>query len=76
MDIAYGTKVYDTNKKQIGILIKTYPLNYADTPDLMGAKVVDTNGKVYPAQLDNLLPIDELEEEDLKNFNIPEWFSR
>lgn len=76
MDIAYGTKVYDTNKKQIGILIKTYPLKYVDAPDLMGAKVVDTKGKVYPARLDNLLPVDTLEEEDLKTYNIPEWFTR
>lgn len=76
MDIAYGTKVYDTQKKQIGILIKTYPLNYVDTPELMGAKVVDTKAKVYPTRLDNLLPIDDLEKEDLKTYNIPEWFSK
>ena len=74
MDIAYGTKVYDTNKKQIGILINTYPLKYVDNPNLIGAKVVDTKGKVYPTKLDNLIPIEDLDNEQLMEFNIPEWF--
>lgn len=76
MDIAYGTKVYDTNKKQIGLLIKTYPLKYVDNPDLMGAKVVDINGKAYPTRLDNLVPVEDLDDQQLKEFNIPEWFVR
>jgi len=76
MDIAYGTKVYDSNKKQIGLLIKTYNLKYADNPNLMGAKVVNIKGKAYPTRLDNLVPVEDLEDEQLKAFNIPEWFIR
>lgn len=74
MDIAYGTKVYDANKKQLGLLIKTYLLQYVDNPNLMGAKVVDINGKAYPARFDNLVPVEGLDDEQLKEFNIPEWF--
>lgn len=83
MDIAYGTKVYDYKRQSIGILIKTYNLGYVDSPDATGAKVVDTNGKLYATNLDNLMPIAEikqarlyadLKEKDFKALNIPESF--
>lgn len=74
MDIAYGTKVYDYKKQSIGILICTYNLCYVDAPEAMGAKVVDTKGKLYPTNLDNLTPIDNLTEEEIQKFNIPECF--
>lgn len=75
MDIAYGTKVYDYERKSIGILICTYNLGYVDAPDATGAKVVDTRGKSYPTNLDNLRPIDDINKHDLRRLNIPEWFS-
>ena len=74
MDIAYGTKVYDYKKESIGILISTYNLGYVDAPDATGAKVIDTKGKAYPTNLDNLVPIKELEDEEIKKLNIPECF--
>jgi len=83
MDIAYGTKVYNYKKKSIGILIKTYNLGYVDAPDATGAKVIDTNGRSYPTNLDNLRPIEdiktarlygEISEQDFKALNIPEYF--
>lgn len=76
MDILYGTKVYDRKKKQIGILIKTYNLQYVDNPNLMGAKIVDPQGKIYPANLDNITPVNDLTDEELKELDIPEWLIR
>ena len=74
MDTLFGTKVYDTKKKQIAILIKTYRLGYVDAPDAMGAKVLSSEGKIYPTNLDNLLPINEISEDEIKKLNIPESF--
>lgn len=83
MDLAYGTKVYDYKKKSIAILIKTYNLGYVDAPDETGAKVIDTNGKLYCTNLDNLKPIEdikterlygEITEQDFKALNIPASF--
>ncbi|HSA07315.1 MAG TPA: hypothetical protein P5556_10060 [Candidatus Gastranaerophilales bacterium] len=83
MDLAYGTKVYDYKKKSIAILIKTYNLGYVDAPDATGAKVIDTNGRLYATNLDNLRTIEdiktarlynEITEQDFKALNIPESF--
>jgi len=74
MDIAYGTKVYDHKKQNIGILIKTYNLGYVDAPEETGAKVVDPQGKIYPTNLNNLTPVNELIDEQIKELNIPECF--
>ena len=74
MDIAYGTKVYDYKKKSIGVLIATYNLGYVDAPDATGAKVVDTNGRLYSTNLDNLSPIKEMEDDEIEKLNIPKYF--
>lgn len=74
MDIAYGTKIYDYKKKNIGILICTYNLGYVDAPDATGAKVVDTKGRLYATNLDSITPVKELEDKEVKSLNIPECF--
>lgn len=74
MDLAFGTKVYDTKKKQIGILIKTYNLGYVDAPDATGAHVLSPKGEKYPQNLDNLIPISEMTDEEIVTFNIPQCF--
>jgi len=83
MNIAFGTKIYDYKRKNIGILIKTYNLCYVDAPEAMGAKVIDSNGKTYATNLDNLKTIEdiktarlynEISEQDFKALNIPECF--
>lgn len=76
MDIAYGTKVYDHKKQSIGILVCTYNLGYVDAPEATGAKVVDTKGKLYPRNLNDLTPINELTDKEIEKFNIPECFLR
>jgi hypothetical protein len=74
MDLAFGTKVYDTSKKQIGVLINTYNLGYIDAPDAMGAKVLSPNGKTYPQNLDYLRPVNEMDDKEIKEYNIPKCF--
>jgi len=74
MDLAFGTKVYDTKKKQIGILIRTYNLGYVDAPDATGAHVISPGGKKYPQNLDNLIPISEMTDEQIASSNIPQCF--
>lgn len=74
MDLAFGTKVYDYNKNDIGILIQSYNLGYIDAPDKYGAQVLAPTGKIYAANLDSLLPICDIDEEEVKTLNIPECF--
>ncbi len=74
MDIAFGTKVYDHKKQNIGILIKTYNLGYVDAPEETGAKVVDPQGKIYPTNLNNLTPVNDLTDVQIKELNIPQGY--
>lgn len=74
MDMMFGTKVYDTKKKQIAVLIKTYGLGYVDKPDAMGAYVITPDGKRYPQNLDFLRPVNDMDEAEIKEANIPEYF--
>ena len=83
MNIAFGTKIYDYKRKNIGILINTYNLGYVDAPDATGAKVIDSKSKTYATNLDNLKNIEdiktarlynEITEQDFKELNIPECF--
>ena len=74
MDILFGTKVYDTKKRQIAILIKTYRLGYVDAPDAMGAHVITPVGKKYSQNMDYLTPVNEMSKEETEKLNIPNSF--
>ena len=74
MDTMFGTKVYDTKKKQIAIVIKTYKLGYVDAPDTMGAHIIAPDGTRYPQNLDNLRLISDFDEDEIRENNIPECF--
>lgn len=74
MDTLFGTKVYDTKKKQIAILITTYKLGYVDAPDAMGAHVITPDGKRYPQNMDNLRLVNDMDSAEIKELNIPECF--
>lgn len=74
MDKLFGTKVYDHNKQQVGVLIKTYKLGYVDVPELLGAKVLNPKGEIYSTKLDNLTPIYELSGKEAEILNIPTEF--
>lgn len=54
----FGTKVFNKNKKGIGLLLYTWKNVYADGI-FDFATCVDKNGKRYIAKLDDLKPIEE-----------------
>jgi len=70
----FGTKVYDTKKKQVAIVIKTYKLGYVDAPDAMGAHVLSPDGSRYPQNLDNLRLISDFDEAEIREYQIPACF--
>ena len=59
MDTAFGTKILNCKDNSIGLLIKTWLNEYADAKIWM-ARCVDTNGKRYDIQLDEIIPIEEI----------------
>jgi len=61
MDILFGTKIYNHKTKEVGLLIKTWVNKFADG-DVDFATCVDKKGKRYNTPLDNITPIDEIEE--------------
>ena len=58
IDLAFGTKIYNNETKEIGLLIKIWNNKFADA-DVPFATCVDTNGKRYNIALDNITPIEE-----------------
>lgn len=54
----FGTKVYNNETKEYGILIYTWTNQFADG-DVPFATCVDINGKRYNTALDNLTPVEE-----------------
>jgi len=58
MDIAFGTKIINRKTNQIGLLIKTWLNEYADG-GVWYATCVDTKGKRYHINLDDISLIEE-----------------
>jgi hypothetical protein len=54
----FGTKIYNNETKEYGILIYTWDNTFADG-DIHYATCVDTNGKIYNTPLDNITPVEE-----------------
>jgi len=73
-NLLYGTKVYDFNKKSIGLIIKTWDNTFCEnggkTIDIRFATCVDINGKRYNTELDNLTPLENLTIEQQQNLGI------
>lgn len=57
MDIAFGTKIINRKTNQIGLLIKTWLNEYAG--GVWFATCVDTKGKRYYIELDEIAPIED-----------------
>jgi hypothetical protein len=53
----YGTKIYDYDKKSIGLLINTWTNKFADG-DVDFVTCVDKKGKLYNTAMDNITPIE------------------
>lgn len=60
--IAYGTKILNHKTNEIGLLIYTWDNTFADG-DVPFATCVDKNGKRYNIEMDNISPIENLEQE-------------
>ena len=55
----YGTKIYDYDKKSIGLLINTWTNKFADG-DVQFATCVDKNGYKYYTAMSNITPYEDL----------------
>lgn len=58
MDIAFGTKIINRKTNQIGLLIKTWLNEYTDG-GVWFATCVDTKGKRYYIELDEIAPLED-----------------
>lgn len=54
----FGTKVFNQETKEYGLLIYTWTNTFADD-DIPFATCVDENGKKYNVQMDLITPIEE-----------------
>lgn len=54
----FGTKVYNNETKECGIVIYTWTNTFADG-DVEFATCIDSNGKKYNTALDKLTPVEE-----------------
>lgn len=63
-DLLFGTKIYNNETKELGILIytwdNTFSVNGGGTEDVPFATCVDKNGKRYNTAMDNIIPSEEL----------------
>ncbi|MDD3237903.1 MAG: hypothetical protein PHV37_07390 [Candidatus Gastranaerophilales bacterium] len=61
MDLCYGTKIFNSKTKEIGLLIKIWKNKFADgVVDF--AACVDKNGKRYNTELDNIVPLEDYDD--------------
>ena len=60
MNIEFGTKVFNHQTNEIGLLIKIWKNKFADG-EVDFATCVDKNGKCYNIELDNIQPIEDFE---------------
>ena len=54
----YGTKIYNYQTKEIGLLIYTWTNEFADG-DVPFATCVDSKGKLYNIAMDDIKPIED-----------------
>lgn len=58
----YGTKIYNYDKKSIGLLICTWNNTFSSSKGPVNvpfATCVDKNGKKYNTEMDNITPIED-----------------
>ncbi len=58
----FGTKIYNNVTKEYGVLIYTWTNQFADG-EVPYATCVDTNGKKYNTPMDDITPVDDMDEE-------------
>ena len=59
LDLLFGTKILNRQTNEIGLLIKTWKNEFADG-SIWFAICVDTKGKRYHIELDEIVPMEEV----------------
>ena len=59
LDLLFGTKILNRQTNEIGLLIKTWKNEFADG-NIWFATCVDTKGKRYHIELDEIAPMEEV----------------
>lgn len=59
LDLLFGTKILNRQTNEIGVLIKTWKNKFADE-SIWFATCVDKTGKRYNVKLDEIVPMEEV----------------
>lgn len=59
LDLLFGTKILNRQTNEIGLLIKTWKNEFANG-SIWFATSVDTKGKRYHIELDEIVPMEEV----------------
>lgn len=59
LDLLFGTKILNRQTNEIGLLIKTWKIEFADG-SIWFATCVDTKGKRYHIELNEIVPMEEV----------------
>ena len=65
----FGTKIYNHNTKEIGIIIYTWTNVFADG-DVPFVTCVDSNGKRYNIEMDAIQPLENFDDDELKELGL------
>ena len=72
--LLFGNKIYNHVTKEIGIIINTWENSFYKSYDeierIPYATCVDINGKKYNTALDDIQPIEDLDDEELEELGI------
>lgn len=70
----FGTKIYNHNTKELGLIICTWFNRYAigggGYEDIAFATCVNQNGRQYNVKMDEIEPIEDMDEEELEELGI------
>jgi hypothetical protein len=63
LDLLFGTKIFNRQTNEIGLLIKTWKNEFADG-SIWFATCVDTKGKRYHIELDEIVPMEDVNDSE------------
>ncbi len=63
LDLLFGTKILNRQTNEIGLLIKTWRNEFADG-SIWFATCVDKKGKRYHIELDEIVPMEEIDDSE------------
>ena len=63
LDLLFGTKILNRQTNEIGLLIKTWKNEFADG-SICFATCVDKKGKSYHIELDEIVPMEDIDDSE------------